>query len=109
MEADAARRVVADGLVGASECGSCRAPIVWALSPAGAKSPIDVYPHAEKGNVLLSAPTGFGAVLAVTLSKDALRLARERRLPLRLSHWVTCPDREQHAAERDAKKAAQAK
>jgi hypothetical protein len=84
----------------------CGAPIFWAMSPAGAKSPIDAYVNTEKGNVLLLAPTGMGQLLAITLSKDALKLARERRLPLRLSHWATCANREQHAAKRDAKKAA---
>lgn len=89
-----------------SQCGSCRAPIVWAMSPAGKPSPIDAHPNTEKGNVLLLQPRGLGSMLAVVLTKDALTRARGRRLPLHTNHFVTCPDREEHRARADAKAAA---
>lgn len=68
--------------------------MIWALSPGGAKSPID-YEPSKDGNVLLLSPSGFGEVLAVVLTKDGLERARSRMMPLRLNHFVTCPHREQ--------------
>lgn len=85
------------------QCSSCHAPIVWALSPAGKASPIDAYVDTAKGNVMLLRPQGFLHVLAVVLTKDALRIARENRMPLHLSHWATCPDAPAHRARADAK------
>jgi hypothetical protein len=76
------------------KCKACEATMIWAISPAGARSPID-YAPSEQGNVLLLSPTGLGEVLAVVLSKDGLELARNRGLQLRTSHFVTCPNREE--------------
>lgn len=75
-------------------CGSCRAPIEWTITPKGARSPVDKMAR-PAGNVLLLRPHGLGEVLAVVLSSDALNLARQRRLPLHLNHWATCPDKEE--------------
>lgn len=83
-------------------CGTCKAQVVWALTPTGAKAPIDREP-AETGNVLLLAPTGFGQPLAVTLSQDGLEHARAQAVPLRLSHWATCPDKQEWRERTDAK------
>jgi hypothetical protein len=68
--------------------------MIWAISPAGARSPID-YAPSEKGNVLLLSPTDLGQVLAVVLTKDGLDLARERGIPLRLNHFASCPNAEE--------------
>jgi hypothetical protein len=76
------------------QCTACDARLIWAITPGGAKSPIDHDPS-EQGNVLLLAPTGLGEVLAVVLSARALGLARARGLELRCSHFVTCPNREE--------------
>lgn len=86
----------------AEVCKTCRAPIVWSLTPAGARAPIDLEP-VEGGTVLLLAPTGFGGPLSVVLSKNALEVARGNRLPLRMSHWASCPDREAWREKTDAK------
>lgn len=88
-----------------AECSSCGAPIIWATTPAGAASPIDAYVNTEKGNVLLLAPKGMGQLLAIVLTKDALKKARETRMPLRLSHWATCPDRVEHRNRADERRA----
>lgn len=74
-------------------CSACPAHIIWAISPAGARSPID-YAPSDDGNVLLLSPSDLGQVLAVTLSKGGLDLARERGLQLRLNHFASCPERE---------------
>lgn len=90
-------------------CGTCKAPVLWTLTPSGAKSPIDPEP-AENGNVLVQAPSGLGNLLAISLSGDALELARRGGVVLRLSHWATCPDkaewREREAAKRRTREAA---
>lgn len=70
-------------------CSACPQRLIWALTPTGARAPIDYAPSPE-GNVLLLQPDGFGAVLAVTFTKDGLERARERGLPLRTSHFTTC-------------------
>jgi hypothetical protein len=74
-------------------CSACGARMIWAVTPAGARSPID-YEPSEQGNVLLTSPEGLGQTLAVVLSKGGLGLARSRGMQLRTSHFVTCPDRE---------------
>lgn len=74
-------------------CKACKAPIVWAMTPAGKPMPVDRGFDRERGNVLLQAPAQLREqVIAVTLSGDALALARRLRAGLRLSHHSTCPD-----------------
>ena len=75
-------------------CSACGAELIWAISPTGAPSPIDVE-VTETGNVLLLHPRGLEQTLAITLSKDGLDLAREQGLPLHTSHFSSCPNREE--------------
>lgn len=99
-----------------AECGSCHAQIVWAITPAGARAPIDRQPNREKGNVLLLQPAALQAdgehvLLAVVLSKDALKLAQERNVhgvSLYTNHWATCPDRQEWRERTDAKRQEEA-
>lgn len=77
----------------AETCSGCGAAVVWALTPSGGKSPLDREP-AETGNVMLIRVDHIG-LMAITLSKEGLQLARDHGLPLRLSHFATCPEREQ--------------
>jgi hypothetical protein len=70
-------------------CTACKAKLIWSITPSGARAPID-YAPSERGNVLLLSPTGLGAVLSVTLTKDALDLARSHGLDLRTNHFATC-------------------
>lgn len=74
-------------------CSACPGRIVWTVTPTGARNPID-YAPSDEGNVLVMQPQGLGQMLSVTLSKEGLELARARGLPLHLSHWATCPERE---------------
>lgn len=87
-------------------CKSCGAPVVWSLTPAGARAPIDAEPDVEKGNVLLLAPSGFAGLLSVVLSKGSLVAARGGGVALRLNHWATCPDKAEWREKTDAAKAA---
>ncbi len=82
-------------------CKACQARLIWAITPTGAKAPIDRDPVEEDGNVLLLFPTGLPDPLAVTLSGYALETARKSPVKLRLNHFATCPDRDQFKQEKD--------
>jgi hypothetical protein len=84
-----------------SACEGCGASLVWAVSgydycdeTAGKRSPIVAAPDAEKGNVLLLAPSGLASPLAVVLSGELLQEARAANVPLHLNHFADCPKRE---------------
>lgn len=72
-------------------CSACKASLLWAMTPAGNRMPVDAGTDQDRGNVLLLAPTGMGTI-AITLTGDALALARRVQAPLRLEHHVTCPE-----------------
>jgi hypothetical protein len=63
-------------------CKTCGAAIVWVVTGKGAKMPVDKL--AERKFVLEPNPMGA----------DAPQLAYSR--PVYTSHFVTCPDRDQH-------------
>lgn len=62
------------------QCRSCGASIVWVTMKSGKKAPLDSKPEKR---VVLHPTTGKGHVV------DAY-----------VSHFVTCPDRDQHRRER---------
>jgi hypothetical protein len=73
-----------------SNCRSCKAPIVWAITAAkGARMPLDPDP-VDDGNVWVVRWKPDGTpIVAVALHADAVPiLARERFV----SHFTTCPD-----------------
>lgn len=82
-------------------CASCGDEVIWAITPAGKRAPIDRDPVVD-GNVLVLQPKGLGATLAITLSQEALTAAQDARVPLRLNHFATCPDSASWAARRRA-------
>lgn len=87
-------------------CRSCKAQVVWTVTPAGARAPIDAEPDRERGNVLLLRSDVIdGGVLSVVLSGLALSHARPSG-KLRLNHWATCPDREEWRRKVEAERAA---
>lgn len=71
------------------ECRACHAPLTWAITPTGKRSPIDEQP-ASAGSILLTDTLGE-EWLAIVLSGKALELAREQHLPLYTSHFASCP------------------
>jgi hypothetical protein len=79
--------------VNVAECDACQAFMLWAITPNGGKMPVDYRPSPQ-GNVLLLSPSGLGELLAITLSKEGLELARARGLDLRMPHHATCPEAE---------------
>jgi hypothetical protein len=79
-----------------SNCSACGQHLTWALTTAGKKAPINTEPS-DNGNVLILQPKSLGEKLAITLSGDALDLARKHGLPLHLNHFADCPEAEQFA------------
>lgn len=74
------------------KCAACKADLVWAMTPAGNKMPVDAVADRERGNVLVLLPGAIGSPFAVVLTGEALALARRRQAELRLEHHTTCPD-----------------
>lgn len=74
-------------------CRSCKAPILWTVTEAGKRMPVDLHPTpaADGGNVAVDTDrhTASGAHPATVLGPLEVELHDG---PLRLSHFVTCPD-----------------
>jgi hypothetical protein len=86
-----------------AECSSCKAPVLWAITPKGERTPVDPKINMEKGNTLVLAPKNLHAYLAVVLSGKALAQARKAGADLRVNHWSTCPDRDEWRERQKAK------
>jgi hypothetical protein len=68
-------------------CGSCEAPVIWALTINGRRMPVD--PEVTKsGNVVLTDRTHLHRPPLATVLAAAKRFGRR---DLRQSHFVTCP------------------
>jgi len=63
-----------------SRCRSCNAEIIWTVTDAGKKMPVD------------REPTGKGIAL-IPLARDEIR---SRVVDVHESHFVTCPNADQH-------------
>lgn len=76
-----------------TRCGSCQAPIVWAIFPETSKRvPLDADEHGEAVYV----PGGNIAFTGGTLDGTPLvRVAKEQPRGLR-THFQTCPNAGQH-------------
>lgn len=72
-------------------CRSCEAPITWATTVKGRKMPLDPEP-VDDGNVWVTRVAEDGTPLvAVALNAESVpELVRVRYV----SHFVTCPDRD---------------
>lgn len=90
------------------ECGSCKAAVLWALTPKGERTPIDPAVNMDKGNTLVLAPKNLHAYLAVVLSGKMLAQAKSAGVDLRVNHWATCPDRQEWRERTDAKRETEA-
>lgn len=72
----------------ASRCSSCGAEIIWTVTAAGKRMPVD------------SAPVGKVTVLR-TNAADALT-PLSRQVDHFVSHFATCPNAQQHRSVRPA-------
>lgn len=68
-----------------SICGSCKRPIIWAVTEKGKRIPVDVETVPE-GNVVLEDRPGH-APLARVVGKGRGD---------RISHFATCPNAKEH-------------
>lgn len=74
-----------------SECSSCGAPILWAISEKGKRIPMNPEPVVPPGLFVLIDRPGH--------PPDAISLARATgpaRPRLYESHFATCPDADRH-------------
>lgn len=82
-----------------SECKGCGQRVLWTLTPAGARAPVD-YAPSPSGTVLVIQPSNLGELLSVVLTGDTLRRAQARQIELRTAHWATCPNAEEFRRQR---------
>jgi hypothetical protein len=78
----------------APKCSSCGAPILWAVTEAGKRMPLDYDEH-EGGNVFLfRSPPGSGKpwTCKVGRQEDAPPQFASRHF----SHFATCPNAAEH-------------
>ncbi len=74
-----------------SECGSCRAPIIWTVTHKRKRMPVDAEPR-EDGNIVLRQEGD--TVVAEYPGKEHPSLFEAPR-PRYVSHFSTCPDRDE--------------
>ena len=74
-----------------STCGSCDAPIRWALTVNGKRIPLDAEPVADGNIVLRSGIAHIEKTAALDLDGGGARY---------VSHFATCPNSQQHRRRR---------
>jgi hypothetical protein len=75
-----------------SACRSCHAPVIWAVTAAGKRMPVDAEP-VDGGNVLLDQRQD--PPLATVVGKQVQAGLFGDDGPRFASHYVTCPDADQ--------------
>lgn len=88
-----ARRAAPPGPWRTSSCSSCRAPILWAITSKGNAEPINPQPS-DVGNVMLTVVGG--QLLAGVLGTNQAAGARDAGHRLYRSHFVDCPNANEH-------------
>ena len=68
------------------ECGSCRAPIIWAVTTRGKDMPVNADPAPSGGNIALDLRPGMDPLARVLTVTQQFG-----RTSLYLSHFVDCP------------------
>lgn len=69
-------------------CRACGASIRWVvMAETGNRNPLNLHPDDDKGNVWID-KVGVGHVA----NEEQRTQARERKYPLFLSHFATCPE-----------------
>ena len=72
-----------------TECKSCAAPIIWALTGTGKRMPID------------ARPDPYGRIEITSIRYDVPTITTHPQTPLHVptlytSHFATCPNADQH-------------
>lgn len=73
-------------------CSSCKAPIRWALTDRGRRTPLDAEPN-PRGEWRLTAEPRGRLPRAVYVPLDR---REELEAELMISHWATCPFANEH-------------
>jgi len=77
-------------------CKSCYTPITWTISPAGKLLPLDSRPYVILlRDQLVAAPAPATTRYRIDQIGDELHAVKDPEGTY-VSHWVTCPTREQH-------------
>lgn len=77
------------------ECGSCRAPIIWAMTRNARSMPVNAEPVAKGGNIALAAgPNGTPIATVLSVAQQFGRKA------LYTSHFTDCPNADRHRRPR---------
>lgn len=72
-----------------SKCRSCQASIIWAITASGKRIPIDAEPAERPSGLFRLEPAAPG----YEFWPRAISVSSER---VYLSHFVTCPNADQH-------------
>lgn len=73
-----------------SPCRSCRAPILWARTPAGKRTPLDPEP-VKDGTIQLVIVGGVEMAIVLTNPAD-IAGCQVDGIPLYQSHFASCPN-----------------
>lgn len=79
-------------MAGTSQCRSCGAAIMWAVTPSGRTMPLDAEPTAN-GNIVIEEDGRAATLNKVTLAE---MIAAGDPTPRRTSHFATCKNSAQH-------------
>lgn len=77
-----------------SACRSCGADVLWCVTPAGQRMPVDPVP-VDGGNVILGQGQG-GSPLATVVGKKVQPGLFGDDSPRYTSHFATCPNADSH-------------
>lgn len=77
-------------MTAATTCRSCAAPILWTVTPKGARLPVDA-PVDPAGNVEIVAIDPDGTLRARVLPDGYVELSPEFAGERHVAHWATCP------------------
>lgn len=72
-------------------CRSCKRAIIWTRTHKGKRMPVDADPREDGNIVLREDPTG--RVIAEYPGKEHATLFNDDRRPRYVSHFATCPER----------------
>lgn len=82
-----------------STCRSCGADILWVVTEAGRKMPLDPQSCLD-GNIALGPPAaGLASAdpsIATVLTNEAMERCRALGVPLYKPHFATCPNATKH-------------
>lgn len=80
--------------LGPSSCRDCGAPIVWAVTDAGRRLPVDLHPDPQGSLELFTEHFPGGEPVEVGVQRVRTRPAdRPPASPAWTTHWATCPAR----------------